>query len=113
MKYSSPVCGITPEVTPREACERCEKDNALLIDVREAEEWDSGHIEGARHIPLSALAQGLRPDLPDNCEIILYCQKGLRGQQAAQILRAQGCLNISNMQGGYALWLDEKRDDTP
>ncbi|MCB1563463.1 MAG: HesA/MoeB/ThiF family protein [Alphaproteobacteria bacterium] len=111
LKYSSPVCGIIPEVTPTQACERCEKDNALLVDVRETEEWDAGHIEGARHIPLSALAQGLRPDLPDDCEIILYCQKGLRGQQATQILRAQGCLNISNMQGGYALWLDEKPDD--
>lgn len=102
LQYSSPVCGFIPEVTPEQAIEN---KTALLIDVREREEWDAGHIESAQHIPLSALAQGDVPDLPADCEIILHCQKGKRGQQAAQILRAHGYLNVSNMVGGYEAWL--------
>jgi rhodanese-related sulfurtransferase len=51
------------------------------------------------------LAQGDIPELPPDCDIILHCQKGKRGLQAAQILRAQGYLNVSNMAGGYEAWL--------
>lgn len=102
LQYSSPVCGFISEVTPQQVREN---EAALIIDVREHEEWDTGHIKNARHIPLSALAQGDIPDLPTDCEIILHCQKGKRGLQAAEILRAQGYLNVSNMAGGYEAWL--------
>ncbi len=102
LQYSSPVCGFISEVTPQQVREN---EAALIIDVREREEWDTGHIKNARHIPLSALVQGDIPDLPPDCDIILHCQKGKRGQQAAEILRAQGYLNVSNMAGGYEAWL--------
>ncbi len=102
LQYSSPVCGLVSEMT----AEQAQKNKmALLIDVRELKEWQSGHIEGARHIALSNLMQGHTPDLPTECEIILYCQKGPRGQQAAQILKGHGYLNINNMAGGYEAWL--------
>ncbi len=102
LQYSSPVCGFIPEITAEQV-----KSNktALLIDIRETEEWDAGHIEGARHMALSALMQGNITDLPTNCEIILYCQKGVRSMQAAQLLQERGYLNISNMMGGYEEWL--------
>ncbi len=102
LHYSSPVCGFIPEVTPEQAKRN---KQALLIDVRETDEWNTGHIETAQHIPLSTLMQGNIPDLPSDCEIILHCQKGKRGEHAAQILRAQGYLNVSNMAGGYEAWL--------
>ncbi|MCE7887399.1 MAG: molybdenum cofactor biosynthesis protein MoeB [Alphaproteobacteria bacterium PRO2] len=102
LQYSSPVCGFIPEVTPEQVQQN---KTALIIDVREREEWDAGHIESAQHVPLSALAQGDIPELPPDCDIILHCQKGKRGLQAAQILRAQGYLNVSNMAGGYEAWL--------
>ncbi|MBK9562075.1 MAG: HesA/MoeB/ThiF family protein [Micavibrio sp.] len=102
LQYSSPVCGFISEVTPQQAREN---KSALIIDVRERKEWDTGHIKDAQHIPLSALAQGDVPDLPTDCAIILHCQKGKRGQQAVQILRAHGYLNVSNMAGGYEAWL--------
>jgi molybdopterin/thiamine biosynthesis adenylyltransferase/rhodanese-related sulfurtransferase len=101
LHYSSPVCALVSEVTVDQT--RANK-NALLIDVRELEEWKNGHIQGARHIALSDLMKGHMPDLPVDQEIILYCQKGKRGQQAAQILTQQGCLNIKNMTGGYEAW---------
>ena len=102
LQYTSPICGFIPEVTAAQAHQNKE---ALLIDVRETDEWNAGHIEGARHIALSSLMQNKIPNLPTDCDIILYCQKGKRGQQAAQILKDQGCLNISNMTGGYEAWL--------
>lgn len=102
LQYSSPVCGFIPEVTPEQARKNMK---ALLVDVRETEEWNAGHIEGARHLPLSALMQGKIPDLPTNCEIILHCQKGKRGEQATQIFKNLGYLNVSNMTGGYEAWL--------
>ncbi len=101
LQYSSPVCGAIPEITAQQA--RSNK-TALLIDVRETEEWDAEHIKGAQHIALSRLMQGYTPDLPTDCKIILYCQKGKRGQQAAQLLKEHGYLNISNMAGGYEAW---------
>jgi thiazole biosynthesis adenylyltransferase ThiF len=100
--YPSFISGVIPEITVEQA--RSNK-TALLIDVRESEEWNSKHIKGAQHIALSRLAQEYKPDLPTDCEIIVYCQKGIRGLKAAQILKAQGHLNISNMAGGYEAWL--------
>ncbi len=102
LQYASPICGLIPEVTPEQA--RRNK-TALMIDVREKEEWGAGHIEGAKLVPLSELAQGQIPDLPKDCEIIIHCQKGKRGMQAIEILQAQGYLNVRNMRGGYEAWL--------
>ena len=102
LEYSSPVCGFIPEITAQQARAN---QTALFIDVREAEEWDGGHIEGAQHLALSDLMQGRRPDLTPEREIILYCKGGVRSMQAAQLLKSQGYLNISNMGGGYDAWI--------
>jgi len=102
LNYNSPTCGLIPEITPQQAKD---KQTALLIDVREIDEWNAGHIEGAQHVALSVLVQGHVPELPPDCEIVLYCQKGMRSLQAAQILKGHGCTNIMNMTGGYEAWL--------
>ncbi|MBP7722536.1 MAG: HesA/MoeB/ThiF family protein [Alphaproteobacteria bacterium] len=101
-KYASLVCGLIPELTPKLARQN---KTALIIDVREKEEWDAGHIEGAKLIPLSELVREQIPNLPKDCDIIIHCQKGTRGLHAAEILRARGYLNVSNMEGGYEAWL--------
>lgn len=104
LNYTSPVCGIIPEITAKQARENNE---ALIIDVRETNEWNTGHIKGAQHISLSSLIQNHEPDLPTDCDIILYCQVGQRSLQAAQILKSQGYLNVSNMADGYVEWLKQ------
>lgn len=103
LEYSSPICGIIPEVTAKQT--QCNKD-ALIIDVREIDEWNAGHIEGAQHIALSTLIQGYTPELPEASDIILYCQVGQRSLQAAQILKSKGYFNVRNMIGGYEEWLE-------
>lgn len=104
LQYSSPICSIVPEISPEQARE---DTGALLIDVRELEEWNTGHICNAKHISLSSLMQGYAPNLPADSNIIIYCQKGPRGQQAAHILKSQRYINISNMAGGYEAWLEK------
>ena len=101
VQYSSPVCGFIPEITAEQTQMN---ETALLIDVREEDEWNAGYIEGAQHIALSVLMQEHKLDLALDREIILYCKSGKRSLQAAQILKAQGYTNISNMTGGYEAW---------
>lgn len=107
LSYSSPVCVFVPELTLQQACE---KPEIYLIDVRELEEWDQGYIEGARHWPLSRMLEGALPDLPEDEEIVLYCQKGMRSVQAAQILKAEGHLDVYSLSGGYEEWLNYRED---
>ena|SRR5581483_1796815 len=64
---------------------------AVLIDVREKSEWDSGHLKDARLLPLSRLTEGAgAPDLPRDKPIYLHCAAGRRCLKAAEILRAKG-----------------------
>lgn len=76
---------------------------AQLIDVREPQEYDSGHILGARNIPVTQLKQRLveiRKDKP----VYLYCQKSSRSGRAAQILHKQGYKEIYQLKGGFKNW---------
>ena len=104
LSYISPVCGFVPEIS---VVQMKEREGYILIDVREQEEWDQGHIEGARLWSLSTLMQGIFPDLPQGTEIILHCQKGMRSLQAAQILKDKGFMDVASLSGGYEAWLNE------
>lgn len=76
---------------------------AQLIDVREPQEFDSGHILGARNIPVTQLKQRLveiRKDKP----VYLYCQKSSRSSRAAQILHKKGYKDIYQLKGGFKNW---------
>lgn len=76
---------------------------AQLIDVREPNEFDAGHILGARNIPLTQLKmrlKELRPDLP----VYLYCQSGARSGRAAQFLYRKGYKDLTQLKGGFKHW---------
>lgn len=74
-----------------------------IVDVREKEEYNAGHIPGALLIPLSELAQRVK-DVPRDTEVILVCRSGNRSQQAYDYLKQQGFTNIHNMVGGMRAW---------
>ncbi|MUK87147.1 rhodanese-like domain-containing protein [Ornithinibacillus sp. L9] len=76
---------------------------AQLIDVREPQEFERGHILGARNIPVTQLRQRLvelRKDKP----VYLYCQSGSRSARAAQLLHKKGYEDISQLKGGFKKW---------
>jgi rhodanese-related sulfurtransferase len=76
---------------------------AQLIDVREPNEFEGGHILGARNIPMSQMKmrmKELRPDLP----VYLYDQNGMRSARAAQFLHRKGYKDLTQLQGGFKKW---------
>ena len=91
----------THEVTPGELTNMRE---ALVIDVREPHEWNAGHIEGARHIPLRQLPHNLE-SIPRDQDVVLYCHMGSRSAMALEMLRDAGFQRARHLKGGYAAWL--------
>ncbi|MGI8316167.1 rhodanese-like domain-containing protein [Halobacillus mangrovi] len=76
---------------------------AQLIDVREPNEFDGGHILGARNIPVSQMRNRLveiRKDKP----VYLYCQSGARSTRAAMLLNKKGYDDLNVLQGGFKKW---------
>lgn len=76
---------------------------AQLIDVREPNEYDGGHILGARNIPMSQLKTRLKEIRPDK-PVYLYCQSGLRSGRAAQLLYKNGYRQLFHLQKGFKQW---------
>lgn len=78
--------------------------DAVIVDVRSGAEWDSGHIRGARHIPLEELADRLG-ELPTDRPIVVHCETGGRSSVAASVLQARGVVNVVNLVGGITGWV--------
>lgn len=74
-------------------------EGAVLIDVREADEFRSGHIPGAKNIPLSTIgnAESLLPDKEKT--LFLYCLSGGRSGQACSYLKGKGYTDVKNIGG--------------
>jgi molybdopterin/thiamine biosynthesis adenylyltransferase len=87
-------------------------NGAVVIDVREAEEWSTGHIPGAKHVPKSFLESRIEGAAPDRSDhVILYCQSGNRSAWAARTLMDDlGYENVESMTGGITLWKDRGYD---
>ncbi len=92
------------EITPAELKARLDTGEKLvLVDVREHWEHDIRRIEGARLVPLGALAASLNT-LPDVDEVICYCHHGMRSLDAAAWLRFQGFEKAKSLAGGIERW---------
>ena len=93
-----------PEIDVQEAQKRVQ-GGALLLDVREQNEYDEEHIPGAQLLPLSELMARF-DELPKDQEIVAQCRSGKRSAQATDFLRAQG-YDVTNMEGGILRWKAE------
>ncbi|WP_312103764.1 rhodanese-like domain-containing protein [Lachnoclostridium sp.] len=81
-----------------------EDKNIILLDVRENYEFQSGHIKGAKNIPLSAVDKKIETIAKNKNSILyIYCQSGARSARACQILSAKGYTNVYNL-GGIMGW---------
>ena len=97
------------EVTPAET-ELAALGGAVIVDVREASEWEQGYIPGARHVSKSYIEQDIEGITPNrDAPVILYCAGGIRSLFAAQTLIAMGYRDVASMSGGFGAWKSEGR----
>ena len=93
------------EVTPTEATLLINREDALVIDVRETQEFLTGHIAGARNIPLGKLSDRLAELEADKTRpIVLVCASGTRSATAQKTLLAAGFAQVNNLAGGVSAW---------
>ncbi len=80
---------------------------ALLIDVREDNEWQQAHAVGAEHFGRGIIERDIEERVPDHdTEFILYCGGGYRSALAADNLQRMGYTNVHSMAGGWKAWQD-------
>jgi rhodanese-related sulfurtransferase len=93
------------ELTPSEAVMVMNRDEPVVVDVREANEVSQGKIKGAKHIPLGNLKQRVNElDPHKDQKVIIYCRSGNRSGQASEILCKQGFSKVFNLKGGVMAW---------
>src|SRR4051812_1894030 len=96
------------ETDPSAVSEVLGADGVVIVDVREGDEWDAGHIPGAKHVTRGHLESRIEGAAPDrSARVILYCASGNRSALAAKTLRDElGYERVESMTGGYTLWKD-------
>ena len=83
-----------------------EKPGAVLLDVREPDEYAAGHIPGSVSLPLSAIAQAAERFPQRDTPLLVYCLSGRRSASAIGALRAMGYTDLTNL-GGIRAWRGE------
>jgi rhodanese-related sulfurtransferase len=91
------------EISVDEARERLAKNpQAVLLDVREDNEWEKGHAVQAVHLGKGILERDLEAKFPEpNREIIMYCGGGYRSVLTAEVAQKMGYRNVYSLMGGY------------
>src|SRR6202051_849500 len=95
------------EIDPSEVHELV-GNGVAIIDVRETDEFATGHLPGAKHVPRGHLESRIEFAAPDrSAELILYCASGNRSAYAARTLKEDlGYEHVRSMTGGITLWKD-------
>jgi phage shock protein E len=93
------------EISPNETRAQVERGEALLIDVREAEDWNEGHVTGAKNFSRGSIELEIEDAAPDlNQPIICYCGGGSRSALVTESLQKMGYKNARSMSGGFRSW---------
>jgi rhodanese-related sulfurtransferase len=108
LKLVADAKGRIPEVTVEQTRAMLKDDKAiLLIDVREDNEWEAGHAEGAQHLGRGILERDIEQTVPDKqTHLILYCGGGYRSALAADSLLRMGYEYVYSIAGGWKAWKD-------
>ena len=98
--------GGGPKVNASEATQLINREDALVVDVRDPGEYGAGHILGAKNVPLSRIDAGGSEIAPKRKEkpVIVYCDTGNRSAKAAAALRSQGFARVVSLAGGIGAW---------
>ncbi len=93
------------EIRPTEAATKIESGDAVIVDVREKDEWDEEHIPDAIHLSRGTIELEIEEKVPDpNAFIICHCGGGGRSALAAESLQKMGYKNVRSMAGGFKAW---------
>ncbi len=91
-----------PEIDAHEAQKRVQA-GALLIDVREQNEYDELHIPGSVLLPMSAFAERYG-ELPKDQPLVMQCRSGARSGRATEFMLENGYSEVANLAGGILAW---------
>jgi len=101
---ASQISGI-PAILPQEAISLINHEDAIILDVREDNEYTQGHILNSVHIPLSTLPSKMgRIEKHRNRSIIASCMSGNRSGRACSLLKKNGFEKVHNLKGGILAW---------
>lgn len=92
------------ELNPVEATLKINREDALVIDVRSADEYVKGHIPNARNIPLADLDKRTAELAKDGHPLIVCCASGARSAAAIGTLKKAGIESVFNLSGGLQAW---------
>ena len=97
------VASLGRDVDTQTAAALREQPNVMILDVREQDEWDAGHIPGAVHIPMGEVPARIS-EIPTDKTVIVQCRSGNRSGQVTDFLRGKGMNNVHNLAGGLNAW---------
>jgi rhodanese-related sulfurtransferase len=93
------------EISPTDAEQKAKGGSAVIVDVREKDEFDESHIPDAVHMSRGTVELEVEDKFPDrNMMIICHCGGGGRSALAAESLQKMGYKNIKSMAGGFKAW---------
>src|SRR5260370_20719849 len=93
------------EISPADAAAKSQSGEAVIVDVREKDEWDEEHIPGAIHMGRGTIELDIEDKVPDtNAMIVCHCGGGGRSALAVESLQKMGYKNVRSMGGGFKAW---------
>ncbi|MEY2601128.1 MAG: hypothetical protein QOJ36_447, partial [Verrucomicrobiota bacterium] len=93
------------EISPTDVASKSKSSDAVIVDVREKDEWEESHIPDAVHMSRGMIELEVEDKFPDrNMTIICHCGGGGRSALAAESLQKMGYKNVRSMAGGFKAW---------
>ncbi len=95
------------DITPKQLKEKIDrKEDFILLDVREPDEYRICHIKGSKLIPVGHIQERVS-ELDQSKQIVVYCHHGSRSMFIVQQLKSLGFTKLKNLEGGIEAWADE------
>ena len=81
-------------------------DEVVILDVREPNEWNLGHVPSATLLPRGVIESNVEARVPRDKTVVLYCSGGSRSALAADTMQQMGYANVRSLTGGFRAWAE-------
>jgi len=93
------------QVNPAQAVRLMDDENLVIVDTREPQEFNTGYIKGALHIPMSQMKKRIGElEKYKSRPVLIYCRSGSRSNYTGKLLSKAGFENVQNLAGGIMAW---------